>query len=171
MLQGTEKTYPALPCARSTACQGQSHFPRWAVPKPGYTPLPLNHFSLLLLNNLSPYRQNGSTGSPTFLGLMYNLQSDARLPRIGRTERLGHLPKSKKGKHQLEQREKAAQWKSVSAKQRHLLNPQFPRWRQGGEVWASGCLHRGGEARERKYVLNSALKVCVKYYQCCTPPQ
>lgn len=93
---GTEQTFPALPGARSTACQSQSCFPRWAVPKPGYTSSPLNHFSLLLLNNLSPFRQNGSTGSPTFLELMHNLQSDARLPRTGRTERLGHLPKSRK---------------------------------------------------------------------------
>lgn len=86
----------------STLCQVYRMPGSVTFPQDGLFPSQATHhrlwiiFHFFLLNNLSPYRQNGSTGSPTFLGLMHNLQSDARLPRTGRTERLGHLPKSKK---------------------------------------------------------------------------
>lgn len=114
--------------------------------------------TLPLLNNLPVYRQNGPIGSPNIIGML-------SLPTKGEHWVLDTC--QSREKHQLEWRQKAAPWKSVSEKQRHLLNPGFPR--QGS--MRVRLPPRRGKAREWKHMDSSVLEVWGKYYQCHNLPQ
>lgn len=136
-----DKTCPAVPGSRVPCLPGSATFPKTGCSKASLHTIASESFTPPLLNNSPPCRQNGSTGSPNIVGLVHNLQSNAQPPCVGRTTRLGHLPKLRRASAGIDR--KSSSWKSVSEKQRCLLNPGFPRQKQGSKIWGSGCLHAG----------------------------
>lgn len=130
--QKTGKMCPVLPGSCVHCMPGSITFPKTVCSKTRLHTITSESFVPPLLNNLPPYRQNGSTGSPNIVGLVHNLQSNAQPPHARKTMRLGHLPKSRRASAGIDR--KSSLWTSMSEKQSHLLNPRFPRQKQVREI-------------------------------------
>lgn len=165
--QRIDKMCPALPGSCIPCMPRSITFPKPGCSKARLHTITSESFTQPLLNNLPPCRQNGSTVSPNIVGLVHNLQSNAQLPRAGRTTRLGHLPKLRRALAGIEkvangrvcQKSKGTYW---------ILDSQGKS--KAGKYEGQDASVQGLELGRGSMWLACVLEVWVKHYRCHTFP-